>query len=196
MDVRNNGARNHIALPPDVGGTVEIRGDDNAITVGPVFASGLVISVGSGNRIQIAEGCNLGDLFVYAGDGASVHIGPGTGFNARVRLLLHEPRTISIGAGCLFGGDTDITVSDMHSIVDEQTGRRINPARDIRIGDRVWIGWRCIVLKGATIEEGSIIGAGAVVTGHIPARCLAVGVPAKVTKTSVTWRYELLPDEQ
>jgi galactoside O-acetyltransferase len=41
------------------------------------------------------------------------------------------------------------------------------------------------VLDGVTIGEGSIIGAGAVVSKDIPPYSIAVGVPAKVIKHRV-----------
>lgn len=52
----------------------------------------------------------------------------------------------------------------------------------IKIGNNAWIGINCIILKGVTIGEGAIIGAGSVVTRDIPAWCIAAGNPAKVIK--------------
>jgi galactoside O-acetyltransferase len=52
----------------------------------------------------------------------------------------------------------------------------------IKIGDNAWIGINCIILKGVTIGEGAIIGAGSVVTRDIPAWTIAGGNPAKVIK--------------
>ena len=46
-----------------------------------------------------------------------------------------------------------------------------------------WIGANAIILSGAFIGKGSIIGAGAVVTGVIPPYSIAVGVPARVIGT-------------
>ena len=53
------------------------------------------------------------------------------------------------------------------------------------IGDNCWIGENVIVLPGVHIGDGSIIGAGAVVTHDIPNYSLAVGNPAKVIKKLV-----------
>nr|pir galactoside O-acetyltransferase homolog - fission yeast (Schizosaccharomyces pombe) [Schizosaccharomyces pombe] len=54
-----------------------------------------------------------------------------------------------------------------------------NKQNFIKIQDNVWIGMGVIVLPGVTIGEGSVIGAGAVVTKDIPPNTLAVGSPAK-----------------
>lgn len=52
----------------------------------------------------------------------------------------------------------------------------------IRICRNVWLGEKSIILSGVTIGEGSIIGAGAVVTHDIPPYCIAGGNPARVIK--------------
>lgn len=46
---------------------------------------------------------------------------------------------------------------------------------DIVVEDDVWIGFDCIVLAGAKIGKGSVIGAGSVVTGRIPPYSVYVG---------------------
>jgi carbonic anhydrase/acetyltransferase-like protein (isoleucine patch superfamily) len=50
------------------------------------------------------------------------------------------------------------------------------------IADHCLIASGSVVLNGAVVEEGAIVGAGAVVSfnGHVPARRMALGVPAKI----------------
>ncbi len=48
------------------------------------------------------------------------------------------------------------------------------------IGDRVWIGYRAIVLPGVTIGEGAIVGAGSTVTHDVDPFTIVAGAPAKV----------------
>lgn len=73
--------------------------------------------------------------------------------------------------------------SDFHAL---QVRDRNNPARvntaDIQIGNHCFIGANVTVLKGVNIGDGSVIGAGSVVTRSIPANALAVGNPARVIK--------------
>lgn len=55
-------------------------------------------------------------------------------------------------------------------------------AKDVKIGDFVWLGNRVLILPGVTIGEGAIIQAGAVVASDIPPCAIAGGNPAKVFK--------------
>ena len=45
-----------------------------------------------------------------------------------------------------------------------------------------WIGAQCIILKGVTIGEGAVVGAGSVVTKDVPDWCIVAGNPARVVK--------------
>lgn len=61
-------------------------------------------------------------------------------------------------------------------------------SKPIKIGNHVWIGLRAIILKGVTIGNDSIIGAGAVVTKDVPPNCLVVGTPAKIIRRNINWK--------
>jgi acetyltransferase-like isoleucine patch superfamily enzyme len=174
-------------------GTITIRGNGNHVAIGPrTVANNLRVTLGSNCKVQIGSDCVLGALIIHAAKNAELIVGKTTGFNGRVSLLMHEPGRLAIGSGCLLAAEVEISISDMHSIVDIASGKRINPARDVVLEDRVWIGQRALVLKGAHIEAGSVVGACAVVSGRLPANSLAVGVPAKVIRTGVTWDHRLL----
>jgi acetyltransferase-like isoleucine patch superfamily enzyme len=79
----------------------------------------------------------------------------------------------------------------MHPVFDTITSLRVNPAADIRIGDRVWLGSGALILKGVTIGNGSIIGARAVLTKDVPMCCAAAGNPARVLRHHVSWDFAL-----
>lgn len=54
--------------------------------------------------------------------------------------------------------------------------------RDTVIGHDVWLGYGALVLPGAQIGNGVIVGAGAVVRGSVPDYAIVTGNPATVTK--------------
>ena len=73
------------------------------------------------------------------------------------------------------------------------TGKRINPAKDVKIGNHVWIGYRVLINKGVIIPENTIIGTGAVVTKAFDEpNTMIAGVPGKVVKRNMNWCKERL----
>jgi len=97
-------------------------------------------------------------------------------------------KSIRIGEGTIIGSGAMIIDNDFHAF-DEATQRWVNEysarARPILIGRNVFIGARAIILKGVTIGDRAVIGAGAVVTQDIPSCSVAAGNPAKVTAQKV-----------
>lgn len=69
---------------------------------------------------------------------------------------------------------TKITDTDWHGIDGKPT--KVEP---IYIGKHVWIGFRSTILKGVTIGDYSIIGAGSVVTRSVPSNTIFAGNPAR-----------------
>jgi maltose O-acetyltransferase len=56
------------------------------------------------------------------------------------------------------------------------------PAREVRLGDRVWIGNRVTILPGVSIGDDAVVGAGAVVTSDVEARSVVAGNPARLIR--------------
>lgn len=56
------------------------------------------------------------------------------------------------------------------------------PARPVRIGRNVWIGFDVCILPGVTIGEGSVIGARSVVIEEVPPYCVVAGNPARIIR--------------
>src|SRR5699024_5079704 len=57
----------------------------------------------------------------------------------------------------------------------------------ILIGNHVWLGKQAVVLAGARIGDGSVIGFRSLVTRAVPNNCIAVGSPVKVVRLDITW---------
>jgi acetyltransferase-like isoleucine patch superfamily enzyme len=88
---------------------------------------------------------------------------------------------LSIGSDVMFGAGTKV-VTSAHVTARTDVPMRLQGMvhTPITIGDDVWFGFDVKVMPGATIGRGSVIGAGSVVTGDIPAGSVAVGSPARV----------------
>jgi acetyltransferase-like isoleucine patch superfamily enzyme len=106
--------------------------------------------------------------------GERTYINRGTMLDAAEQLILG--RECAIGPGCY--------------ITDHDHGIAANTApldlplvcSPTVLEDRVWLGAHVVVLKGVTIGEGTIVGAGSVVTRSLPPNCVAAGVPARVLR--------------
>lgn len=93
--------------------------------------------------------------------------------------------SVTLGKHVMLGPNCVIVDSDFHAPWPAET-RHMDPGMErdapVIIGDHVWLGMNCIVLKGVTIGEGAIIGAGSVVCRDVPPRCVACGTPARIVK--------------
>jgi acetyltransferase-like isoleucine patch superfamily enzyme len=92
---------------------------------------------------------------------------------------------ITIGNRVIIGANTVVVDTDFHPL-DHQI-RNVHPqdsrTAPVDIQDDVFIGMNCLILKGVTIGQGSVIGAGSVVANNIPAGVVAAGNPAVVIKS-------------
>lgn len=104
-----------------------------------------------------------------------------------VNFLVGGAKNILIGADVMMSRYLDLKTNDGHLIYDKNSKKRINQSKSIIIGDHVWIGKSCTILKGANIKDGSIIGAKSIVTKTIPENCIAAGSPAKPVKHEIIW---------
>lgn len=108
-----------------------------------------------------------------------VQLGDGVQLNNNAFLKSEGPG-ISIGAHALLGSNVEIVDSDFHDLRSERRrGGRPRMAQ-VSLGQNVFVGDGVKILKGATVGEHSVIGAGSVVTGPIPEGVLAAGNPARV----------------
>ncbi len=96
--------------------------------------------------------------------------------------FLDATKSIVIGKNCGIGPGCYITDHD-HGL--DPTLAPLEQeliSKETLIGDRVWIGANVTILKGITIGDDAVIGAGSVVTKDIPEQAIAVGNPAKVLR--------------
>lgn len=124
---------------------------------------------------------------VRVGEDAEVRIGTGVSSTSSLVISAVEGTTVDIGDDVMFASHNQVRSDDGHPIFDISTGKRINPARSIRIGPHVWLGWGSIVLAGVKIGEGTVVGANSIVTKNLPNNVVAVGSPARTVRKNIAW---------
>jgi acetyltransferase-like isoleucine patch superfamily enzyme len=140
-----------------------------------------------GTKIIVGDGAVI-DAFVKikpAGGKGDVVVGPGSFINSG--CVLYTGHGIMIGANVLIAANCTLAPTN-HEIRDR--GRLIreqgfSPSRGgIVIEDDVWIGANSVILDGAVLRRGSVVGAGSVVRHELPEYSINVGVPAR----TIAWR--------
>lgn len=121
-------------------------------------------------------------------------LGVGTGVQMGCRFL--NGRRVFLGDrnvinfGCLLDGrkhnintGNDVSIGPEASILtlghDPQSANFEDRGGDVIIGDRVWIGYRAMILPGVTIGDGAVVGAGSVVTRNVEPYTIVAGNPAR-----------------
>ena len=149
-------------------------------------------------HLIIGEGCVIeGTIMILHG---KMNIGDRVIINDGTRLICAD--NIVIGNDVLISWGCNIVDSNMHSLdsaerladtqnarieIENNTiGQHVDYSKIISapivIKDKVWIGFNAIILKGVTIGEGAVVGAGSVVTKDVPDYAVVGGNPAEILK--------------
>ncbi|WP_207423409.1 acyltransferase [Desertivirga brevis] len=133
-------------------------------------------------QVEIGEECLIQDevLFQVAdpfAPGPSITIGHRAFIGRRCEFNCSS--RITVGNDCMIASYT-ILVDAGHGTIKGYT-MTSQPVLtgEINIGDDVWIGAGCVILKGVSIGRGSVIGAGSVVNKSIPEYQIWAGTPAR-----------------
>lgn len=156
------------------GSVTVIIGVNSQIIIGNNFTFYSGLSINPLNRN--IRGC------ICSYPGAIIKIGNNVGISSA--SIWAYASSIIIGNNVKIGSDSIIIDSDLHSL-DYLTRRNSDNyiiSADVIIEDDVWIGTRCIILKGVKIGTRSVIGAGSIVTKDIPADCIAAGNPCRIIR--------------
>lgn len=190
--IEENPGANTIRIDPEViqefDGIIDLKGSNNIIAIGrPSFSSGFYIRMDGGAKLRIGKNNWLNKQEIYLLAPGKITIGEGCSWNGRVAITLHERARIEIGANCLIAGGAAISASHVHKIYDRTTGKRLNGPRDVKIGDRVWIGAEASIFPGADIGHDCVVGKGAYVSKAYPPHCVLVGAPARIVRENIVW---------
>lgn len=175
----------------------DIVGHNNSIFIdkNTTIHKALIRIHGNNNKIRFGKNVIIGSgcSFWMEGNNISIVIGDNTEFSRDIQINAQEDNSmIIIGSDCMFSNTITIRTSDSHPIYDLETNERLNNARNVIIGNHVWIAPNSKVMKGVKIGDGSIIGSDTMVTKSIEKNVLAVGHPAKPVKFNIKWTHDKL----
>lgn len=127
---------------------------------------------------------SLNNISISFKDNSKCYIGENCSF-VDAHLDLREGKYIYIGNDCQVSFGVYIWNSDAHAILDKE-GNPINNANDVYIGNHVWLGQNCLVLKGSYINDNSIVGAMSLVNKKFFEKNIVIaGNPAKIIKFDI-----------
>lgn len=172
---------------------VSIKGHDHTIIVDEgVMLRNMIINIsGQGNTLHIGKHSNIRGSIHIRQSGSRVLIGEDF-TSVGIQFFALEGKTIQIGNDCMFSSGIIIRTSDEHPILDMHTKERINPPKDVIVGNHVWVGEGTTLNKGAIIPDGCIVGARSFVSKQLsrPSASYA-GSPARLVREGVEWKRKL-----
>lgn len=176
--------------------TIKLGGRNNRLIIGDgVEISHCEIRIdGENNLVEIGARTRFssGKIYLRHTSGQHIRIGVDTTVEGAY-LLIDEAASIDIGNDCMLSTDILIRTGDKHSIIDVESGKRINLSRDVCIADRVWIGRDVQILKGTVLHQETVVGACSLVSKAFDeGNCVVAGVPAKIVKRGVRWDRQLI----
>ena len=129
-------------------------------------------SIGHGSKISVR-----GDLYL------------GDGFNMTAESTIVCAKEIRFGRDCLLSWDILVMDTDEHPLFNKEN-ERINLDKAILVGDHVWIGCKCVLLKGADVPNNTVVAAGTLLTSSFAGEHQVIGGnPPSVLKRDVSWNH-------
>lgn len=174
------------------------REKNKKVTIGKnaILSEEAVIQNLQNNKSNITIGNNTfvrGELLIFA-HGGKLEIGDWCYIGGQTKIW--SAKNISIGDNVLISHNVNIHDNNAHPlnaverakqyqeiVTTGHSNKYINlNEKAIIIKDNAWIGFNAIILKGVTIGEGAIVGAGSVVTEDVPDYAVVAGNPAQIIK--------------
>lgn len=129
-------------------------------------------SIGHGSKLSVRGNLSLG-----------------ADFNMTAESTIVCADNITFGNDCLLSWDVLVMDTDEHPLYDTD-GHRINPDKPIVVGNHVWVGCKCVLLKGAVIPNNTVVAAGTLLKRGFEGENLVIGgdLPS-IIKRDVRWEH-------
>ena len=124
------------------------------------------------------------------GNGVKLSVGGklslGYNFTVTAESSIFCTNKISFGNNCLISWEDLIMDTDVHKIICD--GERTNYDQEIDIGNHVWIGCRCTILKGSNLPDNTVMSAGSLLCKKLcQPNCVLGGNPLRILKEKIDW---------
>ena len=138
-------------------------------------------------RIGRDSGIYVDSFFNLGPDGA-VTIGD---YSTLVSVIIDTNGHVRIGSYCFLAHE--VVIADTFAALPPRAADRNavaaadahRPERSaVSLGDDVWVGAGAVLLRGAQLGDGAIVGAGTIVDFAVPARAIVAGNPARIVGTA------------
>ena len=142
-------------------------------------------------RIHIGDHCRIqsgfagnpvggnGRMCIWVGPGATLTLGHRVGLSNSTLVCL---QSVTLEDDVFLGGDSKIYDTDFHSLDPRERSEPHNPGArtaPVVVHRRAFVGGHAILLKGSTVGEAAVVGAGSVVRAAVPALQIWAGNPAR-----------------
>lgn len=148
--------------------------------------NGIPYLVGGHLKIYLGDNVRIGRSTIGSGktfDEPVLELGNNSGIG--YGTVVSVSKRITIGNDVMIGPNCMIMDNDDHPIDPERRRLRVpvdeSEIKPVVIGNNVWIGAYCTILKGVTIGDNSIIGAHSVIVRDVQPNCIYSGNPARPT---------------
>ena len=113
----------------------------------------------------------------------------GADFNMTAESTIVCAKEITFGNDCLLSWDVLVMDTDEHPLFNKDD-ERINPDKPIVVGSHVWIGCKCILLKGAEVPNDTVLAAGTLLKSAFAGDNQVIGGnPPSILKREVHWAH-------
>lgn len=142
-----------------------------------------ILELSEKSKITFNGKARLGNGFKISSNGNIIF---GENFILTAESTIYCSREIIFGDNVLVSWETLIMDSDVHKLYKD--GEQKDNNASIKIGNHVWIGCRCTLLKGINILDNNVIAANSLINkSFLEKNVIIAGQPGKIVSKKIDW---------